>query len=111
MRKHLARDRVNLTEARMLRNVLFDNIPTQLSNPDQKALGVLVNAELVDFTPGDGKREASMALSADVRDALMLDEDPSPIGDRTPRPRRSPVTAVGSAGRPRRKSESPPSSP
>lgn len=104
LRRHLGRDHLSLTEARMLRHVEHGDTPTQPSNPEQVALGTLVRAELVTF--GDvctRTTEAPMCLSEDVRFSLMLDDVPD-AGDhgRAPRRRRSPITAPGGAGRPRR---------
>jgi transcriptional regulator with XRE-family HTH domain len=106
VRRHLNRDHLSLTEARLLRHVQHDDVPTQPSNHEKVALGVLVNASLVDFGPAPAPTaEAPIVLSDDVRFSLMLDEVPmgqGPSPTNAPRPRRSPATAPGGPGRPRR---------
>jgi hypothetical protein len=104
LRRHLGRDHLNLTEARMLRHVEHGDAPTQPSNPERVALGTLVRAELIGTGDARGKTaEAPLCLSEDVHFSLMLDEAPD-AGNHgpTPRPRRSPATAAGGPGRPRR---------
>lgn len=74
------------------------DVPTQPSNAERVAMGVLVNAGLVAFAEAPAKAaEAPMVLSGDVRFSLMLDEDPPETGAKPASRRRSPVT-VSSKG-------------
>lgn len=99
LRRHLGRDHVKLTEARMLRHVEHDDVPTQPSNPERVAMGVLVNAGLVAFgEPPTKTAEAPLVLSEDVRFSLMLEEDPNDEGTAPRRRRRSPVTRSSKTG-------------
>jgi hypothetical protein len=101
VRRHLNRDHLNLTEAKLLRSVAHGDVPTQPNNAEKVALGVLVNAGLVEFAPAPSTNaEAPMMLSDDVRYSLLLDELPADEGS-APRPRRSPATASGRARQPR----------
>ena len=92
LRKHLGRDHVSITEARLLRNIEHGNAPTQPNNSERVAQGMLVNAGLVTFGPSGSTSEAPLALSDDVRFSLLLDEEPI-LSAPPRRPRRSPVCA------------------
>jgi len=85
-KRHLARDNVALTEARLLRYVMYGDPPTQPSNNEKKAQGVLVNAGLVSFAARWTRTaEAELVLSNDVRFSLLLDEATS-SAEAAPRP-------------------------
>lgn len=47
MRKHINRDGLNLSEARLLKRILDGNMPKEPSNAERVALGVLTNAGLL----------------------------------------------------------------
>jgi transcriptional regulator with XRE-family HTH domain len=96
VRQGMARNHVGLTEARVLRHVLAGNVPTQPSNPERVAQGVLVNAGLVAPGPAlHAQVEKPLVLSDDARFSLMLNEDPCDDDTSTPRNRRSRVTVAG----------------
>jgi hypothetical protein len=92
LRMHLGRDHLSVIEARLLHHIEHGDVPTQPSNPERVALGMLTNAGLVITTPGRAKGEAPLVLAEDVCFSLMLDEDPEPAA-RPRRRRRSPASA------------------
>ncbi|HAM02640.1 MAG TPA: hypothetical protein DCQ30_10530 [Acidimicrobiaceae bacterium] len=95
VRRHLHRDHVSNTEARLLRQVEHGDVPTEPSNHERVGLQTLVNARLVSFgSPTTKSTEAPIMLSEDVRFSLMLDEDPdASVPSR--RRRRSTATVAG----------------
>jgi hypothetical protein len=96
VRQGMARNHVGLTEARVLGHILAGNVPTQPSNPERVAQGVLVNAGLV--APGaalHAQVETPLVLSDDARFSLMLEEDPDDGDSANHRNRRSRVTVAG----------------
>lgn len=96
VRRHLHRDHLSVTEARLLRQVEHGDVPTQPSNPERVAMQTLVNAGLVMFaSPAAKNTEAPMVLSDDVRYSLLLDEDPD--ASVPPRRRRRSVASVAKA--------------
>lgn len=75
VRRHLARSGINLTEARMLHKVMTSGVPKEPANAENVALGVHVNANLIE--PGAATATTSqvpMVLSDDVRYSLCLDD-------------------------------------
>lgn len=71
VRKHLARDGLNLTEARVLRQALDSALPREPTNAEQVAIGVLVNAGLLELAePGGVTASRSWAVAGDVRAGL-----------------------------------------
>jgi transcriptional regulator with XRE-family HTH domain len=97
VRRHIGRDHLSITEARMLRQVQYGDAPTQPSNPERVAMGVLVNAGLVDFGSSPSPTaEAPVILSEDVRFSLLLDDDQDDSAEPTRR-RRSPATTSPAA--------------
>jgi transcriptional regulator with XRE-family HTH domain len=90
LRKHQGRDHVSITEARLLHHVEHGDAPTQPSNAERVALGMLVNAGLITFGSSRPRGEAPLILSEDVRFSLLIDEEPSPHAAPR-RPRRSPA--------------------
>lgn len=76
LRAHLARDGINLAEARMLRRVISGDVPREPTNPEGVALGVLVNAGLI--TTDEATTPTSVppfVPSHDVRYSIMLDDN------------------------------------
>lgn len=72
VRRHLARDNLNVTEARMLHRPLTGRgLPRDPSNADNVAIAVLVNAGLVKAAEREGP--AGWELAADVAAGLLLD--------------------------------------
>jgi hypothetical protein len=95
VRQGMARNHVGLTEARVLRHILAGNAPTQPSNPERVAQGVLVNAGLLTFgSSSSAQNETPVSLSDDARYSLMVDEDPVRGDSPIPRSRRSRATVA-----------------
>ena len=90
LRKHQGRDHVSITEARLLHRIEHGDAPTQPSNTERVALGMLVNAVLITFGPSRPKGEAPLILCEDVRFSLLIDEEPGPRAAPR-RPRRGPA--------------------
>lgn len=75
VRKHLARDGLNLTEARLLRQVQTGNAPRDPTNPETVALGVLLNAGLiVEGEPAGPTSQPPWILAPDVADSLHFQD-------------------------------------
>jgi transcriptional regulator with XRE-family HTH domain len=93
MRRHQGRNHMSLLEARLLRCVEHDDVPTQPSNAERVALQTLVNSGLITFGPSGTKNaEAPLVLADDVVHSLLLDEDPGGPGYTPARRRRSTAT-------------------
>lgn len=77
VRKHLARDGLNLTEGRLLRQIQTGNAPRDPTNPETVALGVLLNACLI--LEGDAAGPASQppwTLAPEVAASLHPQDKP-----------------------------------
>jgi len=79
VRRHLAVDNINVTEARMLHRLYSDQgLPRDPSNADGVAIAVLVNAGLIEASD---ENPGAWALAADVNVALLVGE-PAPAIER-----------------------------
>lgn len=97
LRRHLARDGISLSEARMLHQLALGTRKRTLSNAETVALGVLGNAELISYGPApDKSSEAPVLLTDDVRYSLMLDNTPAPAPAPARRATRTRTRARGS---------------
>jgi transcriptional regulator with XRE-family HTH domain len=94
LRTHLARRHASVVEAGLLLAIQHGDAPTQPANHERVAIGVLVNAGLVEAEQAAGRtRERALVLSEDVRFSLLLDEEPEEVGTGpVRRPRRSSAT-------------------
>lgn len=78
VRAHLGNEGLSLTEARVLTAIRDGRLPEVLRNPDEVALGVLVNAGLVDMPEAPTRStQGSWKFTDDVRYSLLLDSDRS----------------------------------
>lgn len=80
VRRHIARDGLNLTEASMLRRISTTGAPREPTNPEAVALGVLGNAGLVQHgVQATSTSQAPLVLADAVRFSLLLDEEPDEV--------------------------------
>lgn len=76
VRAHLNSEGLNVTEAKVLARVRDGGLGKELGNHDQVALGVLVNAGLVEVEPAAVRgRQGPWVLTDDVRYSLMISSD------------------------------------
>jgi transcriptional regulator with XRE-family HTH domain len=81
LRRHMARDGLSLSEARILERVARRDLPHEPTKSESIAIGILLNASaLVHGEPAVG-RFPPLELTDDVRFSLLLDD--VPIGQRT----------------------------